>query len=95
MLNRSSIQESRAKCILPVWGRFNHFICIPFFSLRVYLVLFTNIILSETIDIAVKLILENEKDLEFLENELTKLFRFATSQTPSILMRKSCIKLME
>ena len=43
--------------------------------------LFTNIPLSETIDIAVKLILENKKDLKFLENELTKLFCFATSQT--------------
>ena len=42
--------------------------------------LFTNIPLSETIDIAVKLILENKKDLKFSENELTKLFRFATSQ---------------
>ena len=44
-------------------------------------ILFTNIPLSETIDIAVKLILENKKDLKFSENELTKLFRFATSQT--------------
>ena len=43
--------------------------------------LFTNIPLSETIDIALKLILENEKDLKFSENELTKLFRFAASQT--------------
>ena len=43
--------------------------------------LFTNIPLNETIDIAVKLILENKKDLQFSENELTKLFRFATAQT--------------
>ena len=43
--------------------------------------LFTNKPLSETIDIAVKLILENTKDLKFSENELTKLFRFATAQT--------------
>ena len=43
--------------------------------------LFTNIPLSETIDIAVKLILENKKDLKFSENELTKLFRFARAQT--------------
>ena len=43
--------------------------------------LFTNILLSETIDIAVKLILENKKDLKFLENVLIKLFRFAMSQT--------------
>ena len=42
--------------------------------------LLTNIPLSETIDIAVMLILENKKDLKFSENELTKLFRFATSQ---------------
>ena len=43
--------------------------------------LFTNIPLSETIDIAIKLILENKKDLKFSENELTKLFCFATAQT--------------
>ena len=43
--------------------------------------LFTNIPLIEFIDIAVKLILENKKDLKFSENELTKLFRFATAQT--------------
>ena len=43
--------------------------------------LFTNTPLSETIDIAVNLILENKKDLKFLENELTKLFCFAASQT--------------
>ena len=43
--------------------------------------IFTNIPLSETIDIAVNLILENTKDLKFSENELTNLFRFATSQT--------------
>ena len=42
--------------------------------------LFTNILLTETIDITVKLILENKKDLKFSENELTKLFRFATCQ---------------
>ena len=34
--------------------------------------------LSETINIVVKLILENKKDLTFLENELTKLFYFTT-----------------
>ena len=38
--------------------------------------LFTVILLSETIDIAVKLILENKKDTKFSENQLTKLFRF-------------------
>ena len=43
--------------------------------------LFTNIPLSEAIDIAVKLILENKKDLKFSENELTKLFRFVMTQT--------------
>ena len=42
--------------------------------------LFTNIPLNETIDIAVKLIVENKNDLKFSENELTKLFRLATSQ---------------
>ena len=33
--------------------------------------LFTNIFLIENIVIVVKLILENKKDLKFLENELT------------------------
>ena len=33
--------------------------------------LFTNIFLIENIDIVVKLILENKKNLKFLENELT------------------------
>ena len=37
--------------------------------------------LGETIDTAVKLILENKKDPKVSENELIKLFRFATSQT--------------
>ena len=36
--------------------------------------------LKVTINIAIKLILENKRDLEFSENELTKLFLFATSQ---------------
>ena len=45
--------------------------------------LFTNIPLSETIDIAAKLILKNKKGLKFSENELTKLFNFATTQTHS------------
>ena len=58
--------------------------------------LFTNVPLSETTDIAVKLILEKKKkDLKFSENELTKLFPFATSQTHFYLMEKSLIKLME
>ena len=39
MQNRHSLQELRAKYILPVWEGFNHFICIPSFSLRVYLAL--------------------------------------------------------
>ena len=43
--------------------------------------LFTNVLLSETIDIEVKLILENMKELKFYENKLAKLFHFATSQT--------------
>ena len=36
---------------------------------------------TSTIDIAVKLLLENKKDLQILGNEWTKLFRFAASQT--------------
>ena len=50
--------------------------------------LFTNILLSETIDIAVKLILENKKELKFSENELTNLFRSATSQAHLYFDRK-------
>ena len=54
-----------------------------------FLVFFTVTRLSETNDFAVKLILENKKDTEFSENELTKLLRFATCI--SILMEKSSI----
>ena len=43
--------------------------------------LFTNIPLEETIDIAVKLILEKEPNLKISENELKKLFVFATSES--------------
>ena len=43
--------------------------------------LFTNILLSETIGITVKLILENKKNLKFSENKLTSLLCFATLQT--------------
>ena len=52
--------------------------------------LFTNIPLSETIDITGKLILECKKDLKdpkFSENELTKLFRFVRDKHISILMK--------
>ena len=51
--------------------------------------LFPVILLSETIDIAVKLILENKKDTKFSENELTKLFRFATSRTQFFYRKKT------
>ena len=40
--------------------------------------LFTNIPLSETIDIAINLIFENSPDLKFTKRELWKLFRIAT-----------------
>ena len=43
--------------------------------------LFTNILLGKTIVIAVKLILENKKNLKFSENKLTSLLCFATLQT--------------
>ena len=56
--------------------------------------LFTNIPLSETIDIAVKLILE-KRDLKFSENELTKFFSLLRHKHTSILIQKSSIKLME
>lgn len=54
-----------------------------------FLVFFTVTRLSETNDFAVKLNLENKKDTEFSENQLTKLLRFATCI--SILMEKSSI----
>ena len=54
-----------------------------------FLVFVTVTRLSETKDFAVQLILENKKDTEFSESELTKLFRFATCI--SILMEKSSI----
>ena len=39
--------------------------------------LFTNILLSETIDIAINLIFENSPDIKFTKRELWKLFRIA------------------
>ena len=56
---------------------------------------FSNIPLSETIDIAVTLMFENIKYVRFLENELTKLYCFATSQTQFYLNEKLSIRLME
>ena len=41
--------------------------------------LFTNIPLSEEIDIAINLIFENSPDIKFTKRELRKLFRIATS----------------
>ena len=43
--------------------------------------LFTNIPLSEVIDIGVNLIFENSSDVKFAKHELQKLFRTATSGT--------------
>ena len=42
--------------------------------------LFTNIGLSEAIDIAINLIFENSRDIKFTKRELPKLFRIATSE---------------
>ena len=56
--------------------------------------LFTNIPISETIDIAVKLILENKKSLKFSENELS-CFVLLRHKHVSILMENTSIKLME
>ena len=42
--------------------------------------LFTNIPLSEAIDIAINLIFENSPDIKFTKRELQKLFRKATSE---------------
>ena len=47
--------------------------------------LFTNIPLNETIEIAVKLILDNEPNISMTENELKKLFYFATSKSHFLL----------
>ena len=43
--------------------------------------LFTNIPMSEAIDIATNLIFENNPDIKFTKHELHKLFRIATSET--------------
>ena len=43
--------------------------------------LFTNIPLAETIELAVKLILETTPDIKISKKDLTKLFYFATAQT--------------
>ena len=43
--------------------------------------LFTNIPLSETIELSVNLILDSNPDLNITKKDLTKLFQFATSQT--------------
>ena len=43
--------------------------------------LFTNISLSEAIDIAFNLIFENSPDIKFNKLELRKLFRIPTSET--------------
>ena len=45
--------------------------------------LFTNIPLSEAIDIVINLIFENSPDIKFTKRELRKLFRVATSETDS------------
>ena len=43
--------------------------------------LFTNILLSEAIDIAINLIFENSPDIKFTKRELRKLFKIAMSET--------------
>ena len=43
--------------------------------------LFTNVPLNETIDIAVKILLDNEPNIGITNSELKTLFRFATSKT--------------
>ena len=43
--------------------------------------LFTNIPLSEAINIAINLIFENSPDIKFIKRELPNLFRIATSET--------------
>ena len=43
--------------------------------------LFTNIPLSEAIDIVINLIFENSPNINFTKHELHKLFRIVTSET--------------
>ena len=43
--------------------------------------LFTNILLSEAIDIVINLIFENSPDIKFTKRELRKLFKIAMSET--------------
>ena len=43
--------------------------------------LFTNIPLTETIELAVDIITQNEPDLKIERDELTQLFEFATAQS--------------
>ena len=43
--------------------------------------LFTNIPLTEVIDVAINLIFENSPDIKFTKRELRKHFRIATSET--------------
>ena len=44
-------------------------------------ILFTNIPLNETINIAVEAIFENNPNIKITKSALTKLFKFATSET--------------
>ena len=49
---------------------------------------FTNIVLQETIDIAINLIFNHSPNLNITKNELKKLFLFAASQTHFIFNSK-------
>ena len=58
--------------------------------------LLTNILLQETIDIAINLIFNHNPNLNITRKELKKLFLFATSQTHFLFLTVSfIIKLME
>ena len=52
-------------------------------------ILFTSILLKETIDIAVNIYFEKYPDIKITKQELKKLFKFETSGTYFLLVGKS------
>ena len=56
--------------------------------------LFTKILLNETIDLAAKLIFDNNPNIKITKKHLKKLFEFATSETHISFDGITTIKLM-
>ena len=52
-------------------------------------ILFTSILLKETIDIAVNIYFEKYPDIKITKQELKKLFKFETSETYFLFVGKS------